>query len=623
MKILKSNVAVFLYAFLSFFFLNFEIENNTIVLLKRSEYALEATCIVAFLLLLFRILIRRYPQEHKREFYILAAIISSFFSFVSVMGVIYPAELSISIKELITGSMSNVFRFLLVFLGGFLLFYLALVSLGAVKKTLGLSQLFCCVDAFLFGKRSFLKIAGIIFICWLPYLLIRYPAAMPLDDIKCLLQYYGVDRYTTQHPIIYTLLLGYFCDLGAYISNIGFGIFLLMLLQVIISICSLTYTIRVMERLKVPHWCCLTALVIFSIVPVFPGYAVTLIVDVFYCTAILLLMNELALYLFLPEEYKNLKHLSLTSISILGMFFRNNGFHVICVILVFLVLLFFIKIRKKEQTIRCSLIILAFFLIPLCVGKMNNNRLHDKYHAQSVSARAMLALPMQQVARCMISYGNELEQEDVEALQKVLTWEISEYKDNYDPYKFDTIKRKFNVDATKEEIKGFLKIWLKLLINHPDTCINATLHQNYLLFSPLEDNYKYYGKIWEGLELVKEPDFISIYENQKKKSEINSKLTNFSNALSKAPFMGLYVNQGVMTLLLFGICLYALTDRNYSLLFLALPMLLTLAVNFVAPAVDGNPRYYFPIFYAMPLLFGIFLTGQGNRLSQKGEGGKR
>ena len=86
---------------------------------------------------------------------------------------------------------------------------------------------------------------------------------------------------------------------------------------------------------------------------------------------------------------------------------------------------------------------------------------------------------------------------------------------------------------------------------------------------------------------------------------------NYYRQFDNIPFLGLYVNQGVMTLLLLGICLYALFDKNPRLLLLALPLLLTLGVTFIGPAAYGHPRYLFPILYSMPLLFGIFLTGKG------------
>lgn len=627
MKILKSNIAVFIYALLSFFFLSFEISNDSIILLPKPDSSIAAACIVVFLFLLYKRLTAWYPKEYKKGFHTLAAILSAFFSFASVMGVFFSADLSISITDLLTGKAGSAIRFLLVFAGGFVLFYLAIGAIGAARERLGYRKSLSPsrgivpsgaahalrkAEDFLFGKRSFLKTLCVMALCWLPHLIIRYPGAMPTDGVNSLLQYYGVRAYTTQHPIIYTQLLGRFCDFGASILDAGFGLFLLVLLQAAALLLALAYTIQTMDRLGVPRWCSFAALIIFSVAPVFPGYAAILIIDVFYCAAILLLMNELAWYLFQPDRYKkSWKHLCLTAVSVLCAFFRQNGFYVIAVVLLFVAISELCRIWKKEQTLRYTLTILAFLIVPLCIGKVNTSLLHSKYNATPVSARAMLALPIQQISRYVVSYGAEMDADDIAAIQKILTWDVSEYAEKYNPYNFDGIKRGFNFDATSDDLTGFLKTWFKLFFKHPETYINATLNQNYCLFSPLKDNTKYYGQVRKGLNKIESMDFTAVYELQEKTADINQKLTDYYYSFPRIPLIGLYVNQGVMTLLLLGICLYALFDRNPKLLLLALPLLLTLAVTFVGPAAYGHPRYLFPVLYSMPLLFGLFLTGLG------------
>ena len=56
------------------------------------------------------------------------------------------------------------------------------------------------------------------------------------------------------------------------------------------------------------------------------------------------------------------------------------------------------------------------------------------------------------------------------------------------------------------------------------------------------------------------------------------------------------------------IFLYALVEKRGKLLFLCMPLLLTLAVAFVGPMVLRQARYTYPIMYGLPLLFGLFLT---------------
>ena len=71
-----------------------------------------------------------------------------------------------------------------------------------------------------------------------------------------------------------------------------------------------------MNRFNVPrHWL-LGTLIIFSVSPVIAGYVTSLLIDIFYNAAILLLMNELTWYIFRTDIYKkDLKHPVLTDIA--------------------------------------------------------------------------------------------------------------------------------------------------------------------------------------------------------------------------------------------------------------------------------------------------------------------
>ena len=175
----------------------------------------------------------------------------------------------------------------------------------------------------------------------------------------------------------------------------------------------------------------------------------------------------------------------------------------------------------------------------------------------------------------------------------------------------DGIKWGFNDDATSEELKAFFQTWFQLFMKHPDTYIDATLNQNYCLFSPLKDNIKYYDSTRESLLEIDKVDFSEVYK-QNNGNGILKKLTKeYYKRFCDIPLFGLYVNQGILDFLLLSICLYCLFDKNGKLLVVSLPLLLTLAVTFVGPAAHGHPRYTFPIAYAMPLFFGLYLGEWG------------
>lgn len=609
-KLLKHNFTVFIAALLSTFFFTFSVSEDVFSLFPTQPVILIQSGILILLYIIYKKIIAISNQAHNILFVILAVIISGIFSYASVMGVFFSADSSLT--ALSSMSAGTILKFALLLIGGFSFFYMMLLAVGSVFVLIqgisipGLQK----VCTFLFEKGTFIKALLVMTICWLPQIIIRYPGAMPIDSEVCIFQYYGLRKYTTQHPIIYTQLLGHFSDLGNALGNVSVGLFLLILLQCICLLLVLAYTIYTMKKFDAPDCFLLITLVLFSAAPVFSGYATILIVDVFYDTAILLLINELAWYLFKQNIFKKAPmHYILTVIAVLGMYFRQNGFYLMFVLIFFVALRELYLVCRKEQTIRSAALILALLFIPLCVGKVNTTLLHKKYNATKVSTRVMLALPLQQTSRYMVYNSDDLSDDEREVIGSILSYTDEEFKENYNPYNFDGIKKGFTKHLTKKDLTSYIQTWFKLFLRHPGTYINATLNQNYCLFSPLTNNSKYYGTVRSRIKEITSPDFSKLYKDI---TELNSSakkgiMTYYQN-FYKLPFLGLYVNQGLIDLLLLAICLYALCERNGRLLILALPLLLTLAIIFVGPAAYGHPRYTFPIHYAMPLLLCMFLS---------------
>nr|WP_294666425.1 DUF6020 family protein [uncultured Blautia sp.] len=612
-KLLKHNISVFIYALLSTFFFTFSVSEDVISLFPAQSGIVIQSVILLFFYFLYKKLLSVCNPPHNLLFMILAVIISSIFCYASVMGVFFSADSSLAALSSITFAV--ILKLILLLLGGFSFFYVMILAIDSVSGHIrnismpGLHK----VCNYLFDKGIFIKSLLIMTICWLPQIIIRYPGSMPIDSEVCIFQYYGLRKYTTQHPIIYTQLLGHFSDLGNALGNISLGLFLLILLQCICLLLVLAYTIHTMREFNAPNWLLFITLILFSAAPVFSGYATILIVDVFYDTAILLLINELTWYLFRQNIFKKEpKHYILTIIAVLGMYFRQNGFYLMIVLIFFVAIRELYLIRHKKQTIRCAALILALLFIPLCAGKLNTSLLHKKYKATRVSTRVMMALPLQQTSRYMVYHSDDLSHEEREVISSILSYTDDEFKEKYNPYNFDGIKKGFTNHLTKKDLLAYIQTWFKLFLRHPDTYINATLNQNYCLFSPLANNSKYYGTVRSRITEITTPDFNKLYEditvlnNSAKKG-----VMTYYQSFYKFPIIGLYVNQGLINLLLLAICLYALCEKNGRLLLLGLPLLLTLAIIFVGPAAYGHPRYTFPVHYAMPLLVCIFISRKG------------
>ncbi len=95
-------------------------------------------------------------------------------------------------------------------------------------------------------SRHLILTALLFFVAWLPYLIVMYPGAIGYDEAWSILQMMGSGsmsltaggeafsgHFAVDHkPIMHTLILGFFCDLGDTVfGSQSVGVFLLVIIQ--------------------------------------------------------------------------------------------------------------------------------------------------------------------------------------------------------------------------------------------------------------------------------------------------------------------------------------------------------------------------------------------------------
>lgn len=64
----------------------------------------------------------------------------------------------------------------------------------------------------------------------------------------------------------------------------------------------------------------------------------------------------------------------------------------------------------------------------------------------------------------------------------------------YDAGLSDPVKLTFREESTGEDMRNYLRVWMRMFFKHPDTCIQATLNNYYQFFHPgtaRADNYDF------------------------------------------------------------------------------------------------------------------------------------
>ena len=619
MRSIKNNCMIVLLSVVTYFWLTFNIIDGIVELFPKKDAVLQNTVIFLGTIIFYKAVFYNNKIKFKKYICIFIGMVSVYFSINGMFGKVYASAPEVLASGAVLWRSYNLLKSVVCFLGGVGLFTALMVLVGNLPLLTGkyTRKISSYLEGF-FNKSFFWRYFFIIFLCWLPHIIIRLPGAIVRDSWNMLSMYYGLKGYTTQHPIIFTLLLGKFTDLGKLLGNSNIGLILLVVLQSFITMLILAYMIQSMCKLAVPNVYTGIALVMFAISPILIASCTTILKDTPYIAAFLLLIVEGMYILYYPEEYeKSARHLILTAAAVLGMFFRKNGIIIIPLFLSVIVIREVYFIVWKKKNVRFTALIILVMLLPLLLGSQANRYWNEKYEAAALPNRAILTIPMQQIARYMCLHGEEVSEDELKILQKVVKWNAEEYQKRYRPFNFDGIKMGYNSEAEKGDIKEYLMVWLKLFFRHPMSYIDATMNQTYFLFDVSAENQAYYKDVEAHRpDNVKDWD---IYSNIKAFEKSREKIVLYYQSFSRFPIIGFFVNQGIFMVILVAICLNALNRKGVKTLILSLPMLLTLAITFVGPAVSGHPRYTYPIVYAMPLLLGAFIMEIGNMKMETGE----
>lgn len=498
-------------------------------------------------------------------------------------------------------------------------------------------------------------------IFWSPYIIAFYPIILNPDSSFQIMQFFNVKtkyiewviprnsnvNMTTHHPIIQTVLLGLSILFGRRLGSDNLGLFTYSILQILTLSFTLSLTIKELDKNKVNNKIKLILLLIYSLVPCFPFYAMTAVKDTFYTCFII--MFVIFLYEFV-KNYKD-KKLSIKSliyllvVSLLASMFRNNGLYVIA--LTFIFIIFYSKVNMKNLSL-----VFVIFLVSITYY---NKVLIPSFGISDGSIREALSVPFQQTARLAKYDGEEIDKKDKKTIDKVLNYKTLAKR--YNPNLADNVKNEYNKYTTKEELKDYFKVWFKYLKKEPLIYLDATLNNTYGYIYPnthsgyLYSNYD--SRIVYGYDKYGEEKYLDMKEKKKKTIKddkykdlgitekknynhgkkytteyylkfdkplvnyhfnrlegLRNILIAYGNIFPYIPFIGLIVSIGFSTWLLLITSVY-LKNKNYKLILI--PLYLSVLVCLVSPA-NTYFRYAVPVIFTLPFLIILFLN---DRLKSK------
>ncbi len=531
-----------------------------------------------------------------------AVILSIFFSLAMVFGYSYQHDNS---WNLVFGSMFQFMKALIVALGYYIMFYIIIKILYEKLDQYKYVENKNKVLNFIFEKHAFIMPFIIILLLWLPYIIFFYPGTTPggdvRDEIYCL---YHIDNYTLKsinlisedvyvnmhHPVIHTAMLGLFMKIGEAVNNYSFGLFLYTLLQVILTIATLSYVLVWMKKRNIPMWIRVVTLTIFALLSFIPLFAINLGKEM-YSSILTILYILLLCDLTLDSEKLKKKSFNITLIIVmlLLMLFRNDGIYRVAIPFI----VFILANRKHWRRL------LILLLIPIIIYELYSSVLLPSLKISKGSIREMLSIPFQQTARTLAVHGKDAYNEDEqEIINKILDYDSM--AEDYDSSSADPVKNKLKKEATSEDLIEYFKVWFKNFFKYPTDYIQATLNNTYQYFYPDQSKRVGYTTL-DGLD----DGIFNITLNENTEGE-RATIYNVHKAIRDLPVIGMIYSVGFHIDFLLIAIGYLIHKKEYRMIIVLMPLLVTILICIASP-INGHWRYALPIIMSFPIIISIIM----------------
>lgn len=556
------------------------------------KVGLMTVCIVSGLLLIF------YKKMKGYRVNLLENILSVIFSIFMILGFSYAKMNS---WQLVFGSFRMFFISVIIFIGYYELFKrifcLINIKIQSIKvedyKLEKMGKLRCVMK--FIDEKPFLSSILIIITFWLIYIIAFYPVILSPDPSFQIKQFFNVDtkyaegvvkldenvNITNHHPVVHTLLLGGCISLGRLIGSDNFGLFIYSMIQIGILASTLSYTIKYLKKVNISLKVRVILLMIYSIVPMFPLYAMSAVKDTIYTSFMILYV--IFLYDFITfnknKKISNVKAISIVLLLLLISLFRNNGVYVVALSFPFIIG------YSKKNRIKTLAVFAIFLSLTTCYSKV----ILPYFKITNGSIREMLSIPFQQTARYVKYNGDEVSEEDKRAIDKILTYDT--IIERYKPELSDPVKNKYNKYATNEDLKEYFKAWYRGLKKHPETYIEATINNTYGYFYPNAIKWYTYHKF--DARITKDNLVDYSYNDLQGIRDI---IVSYQGIFPYIPFIGLISNIGFNTWILLIMGVYLITFKKKEYLIVLMPLYASVLICIASPA-----NTYFR--YAMPYIF--------------------
>lgn len=519
------------------------------------------------------------------------AFFSAFLASLMLLGLCYTNATGIALA-LLNGT--QIVKTGIVLIGYGAIFYCAVLYLGIwLGKSAGDGS------AETDSGRSRVKTCAILFLCWLPYLIICYPGTTLYDARTMLEQYFGLAELTNHHPYFQILLLGVFVKAGDALGSGAAGMFVYVLLQEWAFIFVLSYMLERMREFGVSGKIRKIVFWLYALLPVFPVYAISVGKNMNFSIVVLLLTVFLFELMESGESFVRSrgKMALLPVLLVLLCLFRNEGIWIVAGCLP----AFLWAGRKRWKTF------LGIFAGVILFAGLWFRCALPAFQVEDGSIAESLSIPFLQTARTVAYYGDEITEEERQAIDAVLEYDT--LPERYLPEFSDRVKERYHNDATKEELAAYWKVYVQQFWKHPVTYVDAFLNKCYGYFYPDDPGRT---KAWFVVGADISPLNEIGFDLYARFPAAVKQLDRLLEAFRQIPFLGYTSSVGFYTWCTFLSMFFIAQSGKKRLLWLFVPALLVILVCVASP-VNAYFRYELPVVFSVPCFLAVTVYAMNGR----------
>lgn len=450
--------------------------------------------------------------------------------------------------------------------------------------------------------------AILIFVCWLPYLVLYYPGIILGDSTSQIYQAIGDTVLSNHHPVAHTLLIRACIQLGALLGgDLTFGCAVYSVLQMVLLSLTLGMMLSWLSRRHVSQVFLIAATFFFAVLPFFGGMSIAMWKDPLFGASAIVLTLETYDYVncvIACDQKGQIKRLAgIAMCALVFVFIRNNGFYALLVVMLAVSAAALRKADMRKGCIR----LLGVLLPAVCVYKVITGPVYTYCKVQPSEKVESVGLFLNQMASVAAADG-VMSDSDREYMNYLLP--IGEYREKYRPCVVDCLKWDGNFNGTylSEHMKEFYRTYVSLAIKNSGKYLNAWALQTFGYWAP---NYWQFNESGANLANGNFGDLP------------NSSLDITQNPLSELPRTGIYAIFSLYgTILSLGIV-------DWIMLFAGLVMLirkntagcisLTFSLGIFATMLIASPYYYWQRYgtaqyYLLPVYL-YFIASQCQELN--------